>query len=109
MFKMEEDVLIAEFMNHLQHGNLVVIDNIPVHIENAKYHSSWDWLMLVVEKIESLGFTVFMLPHCIYIQSKKEGVIVAPKYTDIEGSKIESTYVAVVEFIKWRKENLTNL
>src|SRR4051812_21847400 len=27
-------------------------------LEDLKYHSSWDWLMPVVEKIESLAFEV---------------------------------------------------
>jgi len=47
--------------------------------EEMKYHTSWDWLMPVVQKIESLGY-VFT------IQDDNE-------------DKLSSTYKAVVEFI----------
>lgn len=46
---MENNKLIAEFMGAV--GS-------PMYKPNEmKYHSSWDWLMPVIEKIEHLGYT----------------------------------------------------
>jgi len=53
-----------------------------------KYHSSWDWLMPVVEKIESVneGVPQQLLNVSLF-------------------SYIEDVYNAVVEFIEWYNEN----
>lgn len=60
--------------------------------KGLKYHSSWDWLMPVVEKIEN----TFNVDSAILTKSTvfNNQVIVA-------SSKIEATYLAVIEFIKW--------
>ena len=54
---MKENKLIAEFMNvheimHDGYSEYDFDDNTldVVHENNLKYHSSWDWLMPVVEK-----------------------------------------------------------
>jgi hypothetical protein len=39
-------------------------------IEEAQYHSSWDWLMTVVEKIEELGFRVYLDKYSCQIYRK---------------------------------------
>ncbi len=76
-----DNELIAEFM-----GYRPAVEDISI---NA-YDTSWDWLMPVVEKIEGLGY--------FYSDSDGERIQV----TNIQGkSKIEATYKAVVEFIKW--------
>jgi hypothetical protein len=61
----EGNRLIAEFMGWGGDGyyttpfdNAGLCNGEPTHIcntENLKFHSSWDWLMPVVEKIEELG------------------------------------------------------
>ena len=88
------NILIAEFM-----GNSKEYE-IDINTKTLKsYHTSWDWLMPVVDKIESLRdengnayrFTIDMS------NAQIEG-------TNIEivgGScKLDTTYQAVVEFIK---------
>lgn len=62
------------------------------------YNTSWDWLMPVVEKIESLGYKWNISSsteypyHICNIQNMKT----------IEGiSAIDATYGACIEFIKW--------
>ena len=76
-----------------------------LNVEVKSYHNSWDWLMPVVEKIESLEdkydyFTVNISGgNNPYIESST-GELIA----DIAGfelTKIQATYKAVVEFIKW--------
>jgi hypothetical protein len=91
-----------------------------------KYHKSWDWLMPVVEKIESLWISGAQ-PRCTirgnfveivhevgyhnidYAKNsdlKKDNQIGGACYTN-NYSKIENTCRMVVEFIKWYNENKT--
>ena len=64
------------------------------------YHKSWDWIMPVVEKIESMGI------QFVFTQSKigfiNEGTPVC--VIDSPESKKEKTYSAVVEFIIWHNK-----
>jgi hypothetical protein len=69
-----------------------------------KYNTSWDWLMPVVEKIESLGFqvTIGSECYCVIQDGWKEGLEEIHYMKD--NSKLLCTYGAVVEFIKWHNE-----
>lgn len=115
--------LIAEFMgakmiveNH--HGiNIIEFeDKKQFDLLGLKYHSSWDWLMPVVEKIESLGVNFWTVKNKVKLTIVGE---LARKLNDslydtefegydfeyyIEDTKIEAVYQAVVEFIKWYKK-----
>ena len=126
----ENNKLIAEFMGYtiLQYsGNNNPVYNIPVRKEDQpgigyvpefmKYHKSWDWLMLVVEKIENIADD--NLPHlsfsknnfCVLIGTYNSLITSGdlmgdlPMFNKHSGSKIEATYKAVVEFIQWYNEN----
>lgn len=126
----ESNKLIAQFMGgkithtkdyempHGSHSTGTIeywdgIRSVPTDgYEDAKmgifgYNWSWDWLMPVVEKIESLGTGYVMTEN-----NKCEIVITldnkGKKHFSnrfIENSKIESTYLGVVEFIKWYNQN----
>lgn len=73
------------------------------------YNKSWDWLMPVVEKIEETNFIKIVGKYCGINKTSAnsfnnwvatEGIsFMNPK------SKIESTYKAVVKFIKWHNKN----
>jgi hypothetical protein len=74
-------------------------NELPSHIlKDLKYHKSWDWLMPVVEKIETLKFSVMVIGKYTRIQCPHPYKEFA---TDICENKIQSVYKAVVEFIKW--------
>ena len=100
---MEDNKLIAEFMG-MTYGDpnddSVMIQKTPqgnevVPIESMEYHTSWDWLMPVVEKIESLGY-VFTIQG-----GKAEyGEMMSASICFIVEDKLSSTYKAVIEFIK---------
>ena len=63
--------------------------------DEMKYDTSWDWLMPVVQKIESLGY-VFTIQG-----GKAEyGEMISETRCFIAEDKLSSTYKAVVEFIK---------
>ncbi len=93
---LEGNKLIAEFMT-MEKCPLGVKTKI-IHSNDLKYHSSWDWLMPVVEKIEKT--------HCINIEYTTCNIAdPANGYEDIistsEKTKIEATWKAVIEFINW--------
>ena len=73
-------------------------------IEDLKFHSDWNWLMEVVEKIESLGF-VFQIHHNVVNifngETKENGIY---NETFQGKTKIKTIYNACVEFIKWYNE-----
>lgn len=74
----------------------------------CRYSTSWDWLMPVVDFIESMGFTVrvesstdIIGPHyygCWIWQDPEDNPAAATAHMD---TRIEAVYVCVVEFIEW--------
>ena len=79
--------------------------------EEVLFHSSWGWLMSVVEKIETIeqdneddidgGYSVsIQLKHC-YIEDMLGNFICE----GFEQEKIESVFQAVCGFIKWFNKN----
>ena len=92
----EENKLITEFMEW--HPETLSLLKKPV----LQYHSSWDWLITVLEKIESLGYSVCMesrrnVKHrCVIFKSP----LLIDK-GDESAPWIDSAWKAVVEFIKW--------
>ena len=118
MKTIENNKIIAEFLSVKMHP-CETIENfkfLPIEerglyngyfIDELKYHEDWNWLMEVVEKIESLEifdrmgrFNIntknFDENYTSFITDKDEDFI------QCEGdTKIEAVYNAVVEFIKW--------
>ena len=122
----ENNKIIAEFMGlnktkmffNLKTGNYVKketadcdIKVVDVYLKNNKpitnfyYHSDWNWLMEVVEKIESLGYYVNITGTYVSIGAieSKTNPIFIEKDSNI---KIEAVYNACVEFIKWYNSHL---
>lgn len=134
---LEGNKLIAEFM-----GLEIITDGISWFDTNYKslgnYDSSWDLLIPVVEKIESLGSNIIMgrtlysrfeinhnhiklswskdnkyqlylevIPY--WMDGHRNAIMGNKKYLRFEiqqkTTKIESLYIAVVEFIKWYNLN----
>jgi len=97
--------LIAEFEHRKFFGNLIdkfgegTFNELP----EMNYHTSWDWLMPVVEKIEKdfdFAFNIF----------KNETWIADEEYRNTAkgwnrqvktDSKINSVYQSVIQFINW--------
>ena len=114
--------IIAEFMGAKLTKDLKIMypvyEGDSSYVKNLKYHSDWNWLMEVVEKIESLGYRTLTENECFMItKSKLSSFDVRSKddYNTIfsdnyeinhyGGSKKENVYNACVEFIKWHNEN----
>jgi hypothetical protein len=76
------------------------------HPRHLSYHKSWDWLMPVVEKVESLDCNVGIFTGmkndswCRIVRFGKFGL--GDKEIGIkDNSRIISVFKAIIEFIKW--------
>lgn len=112
MEREESNKLIAEFMG-AELGNpdsdgRECYTGIPVNgmgtitywTERMKFHTSWDWIMPVVEKIERIKDVHFVISELgcdIYSFGYKVS-------DTREETKILTIYKAVVEFIQWYNE-----
>ena len=102
MKTLENNKLIAEFLNLTSQ---VIFEQVFTVSENGKtkfykkdeleFHTDWNWLMQVVEKIESENIVCFKIQgnNC-YCEGNFKYGITAP-------SKINAVYTVCVEFIKW--------
>lgn len=122
----ENNKLIAEFMGYeniaregkhpiykipslsyeepnFDYGIMEKVETFTPYFDEMKFHSDWNWLMEVVEKIESLEtLSYFNIQHnrveigttCDCFRTKE--VITKDVF-----SKIEAVYNACIEFIKW--------
>lgn len=78
-----------------------------------KYHTSWDWLMPVAEKIEKTwrGEDLFCVKiafnTCLITQERlmDKPIVRAESTNRIDRTKIEAVWSAVVNFIEWYNNN----
>jgi hypothetical protein len=99
---MEENRMIAEFMGWKQ-SDFSEEYMVPPQGErwewsaymmhSIKYHTSWDWLMPVVQKILNRDDQTFPDSYTLWVSDSL-------MYADIE-----RVYSAVVSFLKWYNEN----
>jgi len=82
----ENNKLIAEFMNCENHQAW----------EDDLYSNDWNWLMEVVEKIESIKGTQIFI-NGISCEVMFKGKVISKHFN----TKIEAVYNACIEFIKW--------
>ena len=104
----EGNKLISEFMGwrFIFDGNVMFLNqNTPAKpINKLEYHSSWDWLMPVVEKIESLdgGRGIYLVTiegyYCsIKLHDETEWLVCEHSSKD---SKIDAAWQTIVKFIQ---------
>ena len=96
----DNNKLIAKFMG----SNLNGLESWQYE-EELQYHTSWDWLMPVVEKIEEdeiYNIDILQYGTIISSNTKEQGYLeIVNNVADISfDRKIDHTYKAVVEFIK---------
>ena len=118
MKTIENNILIAEFLGYSLDDKQLKTYRL---FENGKFKyinlnndvfSDWNWLMEVVKNIESLS--VDDNYYSFYVGISTVGSLIQPKTKSgfptlncnintqhREGSKLENTYNACVEFIKW--------
>ena len=107
--------LIAEFMGYDYHKGLFIHRDAETPIGNTikpdelQYHPSCDWLMQVVEKIESVHecsykVTLQYAIGFIFDNSKHSSPCIV---RGIGMTRIETAYNLVINFIKWYNTQTT--
>src|SRR5688572_1146036 len=104
----EGNFLIAEFMGQCGLEGKS-IPNLGIVRNAAKYHSSWDWLMPVVEKVEWMDSDkidsriTIERQHCTVYFHFYDG----EKYEWMFGGapKKENVWKSIVRFIQWYTQN----
>ncbi len=126
----ETNKLIAKFLgakktdvSGLQSAIWYPINGKSVYEHKLKFHSSWNWLMRVVEKIENTrtiendgyyDLTIFSDAVIVTKELNREDIIIINK-SEVIGSlnhecilfedKITSVYQACILFIRWYNKN----
>jgi len=106
----ENNKIIAEFLGYKSEtkSDYLIFEipsndgkNYKVIDKDLEFYSNWNWLMEVVEKIESLGF-VFNITSGNTTVLKNHAAIYQTLIYRIDGrKKIQAVYNTCVEFIKW--------
>lgn len=111
----ETNRLIAEFMNRQDSrindtGNGIIWET---QTKSLKYHEDWNWLMEVVEKIETMKhedgsfYRIITEGHESWLSTTSRGMKNL-EHLNIHASiqnRILGTYNTVVQFIKWHNQN----
>ena len=109
----ENNKLIAEFMdmnNDVPHDKTMMVfkteqGNDVISINDLTYHSDWNELMKVVDKIESLGYSYDRVNADVFINSQA-GENIIPNPMDCNNmTMLQKTHFIVVEFIKLYNQN----
>lgn len=120
---LEGNCLIVEFMNVQKHprykkGEDVWMRHKEYRVEpfgyfdadDLKYHSSWDWLMPVVEKINILAINnegemgVYINPNIVTIGENEHHPICMITIAN-HPTLIEMVWFCIVTFIRWYNTN----
>ena len=102
---MKDNKMIAEFMQLpteiFQPRGIINygIDDSWYEEHELSYHLSWDWLMPVVEKIESLGYSYDRINADVFINTQEGKNIIPNPMDGSTMTMLQKTYRAVVEFI----------
>jgi hypothetical protein len=110
----ENNKIIAEFMKYIKHTQTksYLTKDGYFHDKDLKFHSDWNWLMEVVEKIESIKIETYKVRVDIYFNCCQINPTHWEQLISIYGNKetkIEAVYNACIEFIKWYNENKSHL
>lgn len=107
---LEGNKLIAEFLGYdtSKHWWYNLKGGLPaIKAENIKYHSSWNELMPIVEKIaKKYNVRITWMPSAINVTYIERDDVFDDEIASMGGmSAIENTWYAVVNFIKWANKN----
>ena len=120
---LEGNKLIAEFMEAKMivenyHGiNIIKFPYGQTHdLAELRYHSLWDWLMPVVQKVTKLIQDQQYIPIGKYQEYKEQYNIYEEQWRKLFDyqaynffkADIESIYKAMISFIEWYNHNIKN-
>lgn len=100
----ENNRMIAEFMGLTVDNGIVFKDDNTGDFHSIKYHTSWEWLMPVVGKCDTISFYENSNKNVL---DKKWGEIFNDQdvVRSFQTNEIATIYNAVVQFIEWYNEN----
>lgn len=106
----QQNAMIAEFMGlHeiVKTSGAAFQDNNTNEIHLLKYHTSWDWLMPVIEKIEKLNYDFEILGGCwVIIKDVDPDRDESTEIIEVSSkTKMQTVYNAVCQFIEWYNAN----
>ena len=118
----KDNILIAKFMDNWTDNGLepayYVYNHKGYQSNELLFHSSWDWLMPVIDKIESIGETKDRKRRFEINSHNCQTAVFKPKFEvfivgcylkspekEKASSKIEAAYKVVIKFIKWYNKN----
>lgn len=114
---LEGNKLIAEFdgwilTDEFPDKNRTYTKNGNLELDTTfKYHTSWDWLMPVVDKIEKKGciieisYSIVCMCRICIIGKKYEKAFNIINDNNGGIQPISAVYKSIVEFIKWYNQN----
>ena len=88
----ENNILIAKFMGFAA--------DCDIYDSPMSYHTKWDWLMPVVEKM----WNITDHKSLFYQEVTNEVTLFAP-YSTLKESNLNNVYGLVIIFIKWYNKN----
>jgi len=100
----EGNKLIAEFMGHIYSIHPEINE---WEMKQLKYHKSWDWLMRVKEKIDSIDnneYDVIIWRSDCHINDRVQILFEASIFKG-DHTLIQIVWKCFVEFIKWHNQN----
>ena len=109
----DNNILIAEFMGGYRYSrdeNFIIFnetDNIfsddIILYKNLMFDKKWDWLMLVVERINGFNNVVSINENHVFITNNEKGEILVDI---VASSMFEAIYEAIVKYVKYYNEYL---
>ena len=112
MNTIENNKLLAEFMGGYQYDqedDFITFDftnnifsNDTISLKHLKFDIDWNWLMEVVEKIDSLCINTGFEIYSRYVHIRVNNNLTIS--SNVCNSKREAVYKACVEFVKWYNE-----
>lgn len=101
----ENNKIIADFMANKK-GQIIYVKHLNAWFDDSmgyKYDKDYNWLMEVVDKIESLGCFIQIDSICVTISKEDINIL-----TVNNRSRIKAVYNACLDFIKWYNEQQKN-
>ena len=76
-------------------------------VKQLKFHTSWDWLIPVIEKIEKLNYDFEILGGCwVIIKDVDPNRDESTEIIEVSSeTKMQTVYNAVCQFIEWYNAN----
>ncbi len=105
----EYNIICAEFLGweiHPNNSSMMQVKGVEqgyrklsdfMFIEGMKFHTDWNWIMQVVEKIEKLGFDLTIGYHHCYLYKES----INDSISGIGETKMEACIQAIYKFLTW--------